>query len=140
MIDYSPTAWSQVLSALRPHPTGTVVRLPKHWLPHPADAGARRSVGLPLGQTADFRWKLGDCAGLHVRDFGGHYEAHIDSVDPACGLVEHLRRDAPQIYVGGAVAVGALAGVLLGKSKEAAIVGAGLGALVGAVTQRRSKP
>lgn len=133
---YMATAysWEGVVDLLREHEPGTILRLPKHLLSHPEDAGATPSVGLPMGQKADFRWTLDDCTGLHVRDFGTHYEAHLDRVDPACNVVEHLRRDAPGSYVAGSTAIGAALGLLLGGSKEAAFAGAGLGALVGLAT------
>ena len=132
---FQPTSWEQVLETLWQEPAGTVLRAPKHWLPHPEDAGATRSLGLPVGQSADFRWRVGSfCAGLHARDFHDHYEAHIDEVNPACDVVDHLRQDAPKAYVAGAAALGALVGLLLGRSKDATLMGAGLGALAGALT------
>lgn len=135
-----PTSWEQVLDLLQQESPGTILRLPKHWVPHPEDAGAIRSLGLPFGQSADFRWRLGDCTGLHVRDFQGFYEAHLDEVHPACGFVEHLRQDAPHAYVAGMAALGALSGLLLGRSKESTLVGAGLGALIGALTAPKDEP
>jgi len=128
------TTWRDVHDFLRSHPPGEILRLPKYVLPHPEDAGAARSVGLPLGQAADFRWRLRDCRSLHVRDFQTHYEAHIDFVDPSCDPVEHLRRDLPEGYVGAVAAIGGLLGALIGGSREAAVVGAGLGAAVAALT------
>jgi hypothetical protein len=123
--------WLQVAHALRVQPPGTVLRLPKWQYPHPVDSGAHVSIGLPLGQSADFRWRLPGCAGLHVRDFGSHFEAHVDSVDPGCDPVEHLRQDAPEAFVAGAAAIGALVGAVLGRSREATLAGAGIGAIFG---------
>lgn len=123
--------WANVARELAAHPPGTILRVPKWRYPYPVDAGAHVSIGLPLGQSADFRWRLAGCAGLHVRDYGAHYEAHIDQVDPGCDPIEHLRQDAPEVFLAGAGAIGALLGALLGRSSEATIVGAGLGTLLG---------
>ena len=125
-----------VLEALERFPAGTVLPVSKKCIEHPEDHGAKRSVGLPLGQRNDFRWRLSDCRGLHVRDFGTHYEAHIDRVDPSCSLVEHLRRDAPNAYVLGACALGGLLGLLVGGGKDALVAGAAIGSVVGFVTER----
>lgn len=123
--------WARVSRALGAQPPGTVLRVPKWQYPHPVDSGAHVSIGLPMGQSADFRWRLPGCAGLHVRDFGSHYEAHVDQVDPSCDPVEHARRDAPEVFLAGAGAIGAMIGAFLGRSSEATLVGAGLGALLG---------
>lgn len=131
--EFPPTTWHEVLASLKAEEPGTILRLPKEWLPHPEDAGARRSIGLPFGQRSDYRWRLADCSGLHVRDFGSHYEAHIDQVDPQCDLVGHALKDIPGAHVAGGAAVGALAGLVLGRSKEATMVGAGVGALLAAI-------
>ena len=127
-------SWSGILAVLDENPPGSVVRVPRHWLPHPLDEGATRSIGLPVGQRADYRWRLPDCSGLHAHDFGTHYEAHVDHVDPACDLVEHARQDAPELYVSGAACAGLLLGLVLGGNRSAALAGAGLGALVGLLT------
>jgi hypothetical protein len=91
------------------------------------------SVGLPEGQAADYRLVLADGAGLHVKDFGTHYEAHIDEVHPEVNAVEHLRRDAPGVFVVGGAALGAAIGAGAAKSKEAALVGAAIGGLFAAI-------
>lgn len=130
--------WNIVFSQLVTYPAGEALLVPKHLAVHPEAAGARRSMGLPVGQQADFRWIIGDCRGLHVRDFGTHYEAHIDRVDPACDLVEHLRQDSPGSYVAGSAALGALIGALIG-SREAVLVGAAIGAVAGALTSRAAE-
>jgi hypothetical protein len=134
MTTHALSNWNDVLTVLASQPVGTVLRFPKYWIVHPEDQGASVSVGLPVGQSADYRWRLGDGRCLHVRDFVAHYEAHVDHVHPSVNAVEHLRRDAPGAYVFGTAALGLLAGVLLGRSKEAALVGLGVGAVLGAVT------
>jgi hypothetical protein len=131
--------WRDLLPWIKQHAAGTVLRLEKWQVEHPRDGGLRPSVGLPMGQQSDFRLRLADCSGLHVRDFGTHYEAHIDQVDPDCDPVDHLVKDAPDVAISGAAALGALLGTALGRSKEAALVGGLLGALVGAAAANQKK-
>ena len=50
--DYEVYSWADVLVALQAQEAVTIIRLPKHNLQHPAEAGARRSIGLPVGQSA----------------------------------------------------------------------------------------
>lgn len=126
--------WQQVAQALAAQPPGTVLRVAKHQVEHPSASGLAPSVGLPYGQRADFRLRHFDCSGLHVRDFGAHYEAHLDQVHPECGVVDHLRRDAPGTYLAAATALGALAGTLLGKKPEAIFAGAAIGGLLAMLT------
>jgi hypothetical protein len=123
-------AWRDLLRWIQQQPAGTILRLEKWRVEHPLDGGLRPGLGLPMGQRADFRLRLSDCSGLHVRDFGTHYEAHVDQVDPSCGPLEHLVRDAPNMSIAGAGALGALLGSVLGKSKEATLAGGFLGALI----------
>ena len=126
--------WREVAAALAAQPAGTLLRVPKHQVEHPSASGLVHSVGLPYGQRADYRLRYSDCTGLHVRDFGAHYEAHIDQVHPECGVVDHLRRDAPGTYIAAATALGALAGTLLGKKPEAIFAGAAIGGLLAMLT------
>ncbi|HJK92322.1 MAG TPA: hypothetical protein RMH85_01285 [Polyangiaceae bacterium LLY-WYZ-15_(1-7)] len=129
--------WDMVAAQLHFLPRGQFVRVEKRCVTHPLDAGFRKTLGLPRGQRADFRLELANCVGLHVQDFGSHYEAHLDQVDPACDVAEHLRRDAPGTYVLGAVGLGALIGLAIGQSKEAALAGSVLGGLLGLGTAAR---
>ena len=107
--------WDDVVSILQDEPAGSVIRLRKGLLPHPRTHGLARSAGLPLGQVADYRLELIDGSGLHVRDFGRHYEAHIDQAHPGGVEAEHPRRDAPAAFVAGGVALGATIGGALGN-------------------------
>lgn len=110
--------WADVLAELRKRPPRTVLRVPCDAIAHPKAMGASRSVGVPRGQRlgGDWRWRLRDCAGLHVQDFGDHWEAHVDHVAPSCDLGGHLRADAPGVIVamvvGGVVAVGLAVAVM----------------------------
>lgn len=125
-------SWQDVVDLLGEHPWRTRVQVPKGHLPHPQAAGMTPSSGLPEGQVADYRYLLDGGIGLHVKDFGTHYEAHLDEVHPDVDVVEHLRQDAPHVYVGGAVALGAAVGGLLSKDWKGAVAGAAIAGLLGA--------
>lgn len=123
--------WTEVREQLVDLPAGARIVLHKD-VPHPQLGGARRDIGLPAGQLADWRFAPGpDCTGVHVHEFADRYVAHLDRVHPACSIVGHVRSDAPQLLVGlgilGGAAVGArsggVGGLLLG-----ALAGAALGA------------
>ncbi len=126
--------WREIGQSLAGREPGAVLRVPKACVEHPSAAGLSLSIGLPFGQRADYRLRLKGCQGLHVHDFGTHYEAHLDKVHPECGVVEHLRRDAPKTYVGVGIVVGALAGILLTKKPQGALAGAIAGAVVSLMT------
>jgi len=120
--------WQQIAGVLAHEVAGARVRIEKYLIEHPTDGGLRPGVGLPVGQQADFRLILPDCRGLHVQDFGTHYEAHLDQTDPACDAVRHLMEDAPGTFIVGTALVGGLVGLLLGRSKDAFAAGLFLGA------------
>ena len=94
--------WWVVIARLRKMPPGKELRLSKAQFAHPRQVGMRPSIGLPKGQGADYRLRLNDGSGLHVHDFGTHYRAHLDQVDPETSLIDHLRLDAPALFVLGA--------------------------------------
>jgi len=129
--------WERVMAQARTVPPRTFIQYPKYQLPHPRDAGARVSVGLPRGQIADYRFPPDHrCRGLHVQEFDGCWEIHVDEVHPECGALDHLRRDAPGAWTCLGAAVGGLLGAALGRSKGAAAIGAGLGALLARSSSR----
>jgi hypothetical protein len=75
--------------------------------------------------------QLDDCRGLHTRDYGDHWETHLDATAPECSLADHIEQDAPGVVVIGAALACALAGwAMLGKrgAFAGAVFGAGLGA------------
>ena len=135
-----PQNWSQILEELKREEHGCTMRLPAHTMEHPRDAGMSLSVGLPMGQRNDYRLKLDDCSGLHVRDFRTHYEAHIDKVHPSCDPVEHALRDAPGATILGMTALGSLLGGLLGRTKESFLAGAVVGAFLASAAVALSDP
>lgn len=126
-------SWQDVASILLREPVGTTLRFRKGLLVHPTRAGMTASIGLPQGQIADFRGRLLEGRGLHVKDFDSHYEAHIDAVHPAVNPIEHLRQDAPAVFVGGGAALGAAIGAAVGKSGSSAAAGAAIGGILSAI-------
>jgi len=130
--------WDEVRARLEAMPPGSRISLLRDGMPHPEASGARRDLGLPAGQLADWRFPPGeDCTGLHVHEHAERWEAHLDRVHPACSLVGHVQHDAPQLLVAGGAALGAFAGrsSLLGMA-----VGAVLGGVVGAALARHIPP
>lgn len=124
--------WGEVYRALVAAPAGTTITVNKSEIGAPA--GAVASIGLGGGEH--YRYPPDpQCRGLHVRDEGRTYEAHLDQVHPDCGVVSHLREDAPIVFV----ASGALLGAALGgivKGTGGAILGAALGMTASALFTR----
>lgn len=120
--------WSDVRRQLEPGRFGVV---PRSAIVHPRDAGAVESIGLPRGQSSDWRFPPeSDCKGLHVQAFGELWEAHVDQVHPDCSVIQHARKDAPQAWVGAGMAGGALLGLAVGRP----LVGTMLGGALGLIT------
>ena len=101
-----------------------------------SSGGLTLSLGLPYGQVADHRLRYANCVGLHVRDFGAYYEAHLDRVHPVCDLVEHLRQDAPGTYIASGTALGALAALVLSRHPAAILAGAVAGGVLALLTSK----
>lgn len=91
-------SWDSVASFLDQNP-GESVDINKSDLPAPKTEGASRSMGLPKGQTSDWRFpSRQDGSGLHVQEFDQHWSAHIDRVHPAISIMGHLSEDAPKLH------------------------------------------
>lgn len=128
--------WKNVYESLVPAAVGARKAIPKHGVPHPRGAGAVPSLGLPVGQLRDWRFPPDHCCrGLHVHEYSDRWEGHLDRVHPNCDPVDHIRRDAPELWMTGGAALGAVAGIAVAENKGAgALVGAGLGLLLAAAT------
>lgn len=124
-------SWQSVEGWLRAQPEGTMLRIPKSQIQHPVDGGAQRTIGLPVGQSADYRW-----ADLFVQEFPHCYEAHVGKAD--AGAIARPVDDERQSLVDSSIAIGALLGALIGGSRASTEVGAGLGALFGVMTSQDS--
>src|SRR5262249_57253631 len=99
---------------LAAQPAGARVRVRRPEVEHPLDGGLRVTLAMPVGQRADFMREK-----LHVQDFGTHYEARLVD-EPGAGAPVDPR-----------AAAGALLGLLLCGTREAALVVALLGATLG---------
>ena len=136
---HTVSTWNGVVRVLRGYPPRTAMHISKGILPHPRTFGMTGSIGMPEGQLADFRRVLANGQGLHVKDFGSHYEAHIDEVHPDVNAIEHLRRDAPGVFIAGGTALGAVIGKSVGTTANATLLGAAIGGLVAALLTNSSE-
>ena len=128
-------SWEDAIRLLDADAPRAHVRFARHLVPHPLDAQFHQGLGVPVGQRADFFKPLPDGRGLHVQDFDEHYEAHLDSTEAGCDdLVRAVGSGPALAAVVGLTAIGGLTGLLLGRSKEATVVGALIGAAVGGAT------
>ena len=111
--DWGRSYWASIVLELRGEPWRTSILISKENAPDPVRMGMRTSVGLPVGQSADYRLQLADGAGLHVQDCGDYWSVHLDEVDPSSSLLGHLRKDAPRVLAGGIVLIGATLGAVV---------------------------
>ena len=88
-------SWAGVANYLRSQPSPACLRVLKRDVQHPTVAGMTRSLGLPVGQIADWRMPHPNCHGLHVREYLSYYTAHVDKKNPRCDLPAHLAEDTP---------------------------------------------
>lgn len=123
-----PVRWLAVAGMLRAHPLGCFIRFSPAQVEHPRDAGMKPSLGLPLGQRADYRLDVGNGQVLVVSEFSAAFEARLEA-RPDFADLERMLRDAPGSTVMGMVAAGALLGLALGRSKDSALAGATIGGL-----------
>lgn len=124
--------WAEVVNVLRPYPWRTEFFVYKGLLPHPLEVGMAESIGVPDGQSKDYRYLLEDGSGLHVKEYEAGYKVHLDKVHPGVDLVEHWRQDAPEVFVVGCVVLGTIIGKMTGKSwGEAVVKGGTVGGLTG---------
>lgn len=108
------SAWERHCLEAMPHHHEVVI--PRFSEEHLLAKGYRTSVGEPNGQKEDYRRRLGDDRGLHVKDYGDRMTIHWDKVDPSASRVRHLIHDAPGITAGslllGAAGLAAVRSVL----------------------------
>ena len=91
---------------------------------HPRSSGAKKSVGLPKGQSSDWRFPPEfDCAGMHAREYIDRWDVHVDSVHPECSIADHIRTDAPAVWLAGGTAIGLGVGFLFGHPVIGSIAG-----------------
>lgn len=124
-------AWSVLVSRIRRPGLDGAVYFHPALIPHPTLAGAEPSLGLPAGQTED--WRFGpslDGRGVHVQLVGGLWRVHVDRVHPDRSLLEHIRQDAPSMWLVSTTAACAAVGAALG-GKSGAAIGGLLGLIAG---------
>lgn len=107
-----PISWGnlEIINRIVSAPEGKMWWIKKSKMVHPIFDGFRKSVGWPMGENSNWRLQLRDGSCIHVREYDGHYTAHLDKVDPDVNLIDHLRKDFPVGYIG----VFSLAGAMLG--------------------------
>lgn len=81
------------------------IEIPRYTGQQLIESGYYQSTGSPRGQVRDYRRRLPDDKGIHIRDYGDRMTMHWDHVDPSANLVGHLVRDAP-LAVLAAAAIG----------------------------------
>jgi hypothetical protein len=122
----APLRWTVVAAILRAQPAGSIAWLPPARVEHPRAAGMTLTMGLPVGQRADYRLDVGGGQELVVTEFAHGFEARLDR-RPTVSDFESVLRNTPGTSVVGLIAAGALIGLALGRSKDSALVGATIG-------------
>ena len=93
-IDPHAKTWAEVYWYLTQAEKGSTVEVHKSVIAHPSYNGAYKSVGLPKGQIADWRFPPDpEGRGLHIHDVGWGWRAHLDEVHPDHSIVGHFVRD-----------------------------------------------
>jgi hypothetical protein len=127
----SPTDWQQVAAWLEANP-GSSMKVCKNCVDHPESIGMQPGTGFPVGQSADWRFKLDDCRDFHVQDFGHAWHAHFDLYSPTCGKIRHALIDLPKLSILASSVVGGLIGLSLGSMSLGSMsLGAGAGVVQG---------
>jgi len=129
-------SWDDVERLLGREERGSLLRVPRGWLPHPRVYGMRPTVGLPLGQVSDFI-KSCDSGRLRVERHPGHDLVWLEPPHrdrPA----RDGAAEAPLTDLARGIALGALVGAALGRSPAAVVAGAAAGALLSAASSARS--
>lgn len=86
--------WRWIAHELARLPRGHVLCVRRELVEHPALLGAQKSVGLPLGQVADWRFPPdARGGGVHVREYAREWRAHMDRVHPDRSLIGHFFAD-----------------------------------------------
>ncbi len=128
-----PGSWKDVMVALRRQPRGARIAIWIGALPHPQFVGMSKAIGLPVGQSSDYRLRLPDGSGLHVQEFDDTYRVHLDRVHPRVSFVTHLRQDAPKTFIATTSVLGTCVGVLYGKTLRSGLTGAAVAGLCAAL-------
>ena len=131
--------WNEVHAKVRRKPRRSV-RVGREALAHPRDAGARPTATWPVGQIADYavEGRAGK-APLVVREFPDHFEAFVDTIELGDRVVRAIETNpSGAMLLGGALLGGAI-GASMTNKREGGLLGAGLGVLLAAVLNERTK-
>lgn len=139
-----PSTWNDLLGWFKQNQSGKLKVLPNE-VQHPRDAGMTVALDIPAGQRTTYKMMLATNVDLVVRDFTTYYEAFLElRPTPTPSGIEKALTESPGTSVAGMVAAGALLGLLFGRSKNSALVGAAIGGLAGlsgvGVANARSSP
>ncbi|WP_404364483.1 hypothetical protein ACIHQR_30285 [Corallococcus coralloides] len=124
-------SWASIIKELERHPLGTRIRIESHLVEHPLDSYMRPTVSFPVGQRTDYRREVSAQRAIHVQDFGGHFEAYLH----ARALPALTSAHGGEYPFSGAVALCALIGMAMGRTKASSFAGALVGALLGAALE-----
>jgi hypothetical protein len=130
-------AWRDV--RLQIGDAGATITVPKTLqFPHPRDAGARLTTTWPVGQLADFVLELEiGAAPLLIREFSDRYEAFIAGVEFTQQLIRLVEANPTAALYIACTLVGAALGTAIGRSRDGAFIGAGLGLVAASILQSK---
>jgi len=131
MLPTNIVGWNEIIAYMWNQPPGSILRIPTIRTEHPRAGGLALTLGLPVGQRATYAGWFADGSMLEVTDFGTYYDVTMHHAPPPPTRVEPFLQQAPGASVLGLTALGALAGLALGRSGEGAMVGAVIGGAAG---------
>jgi hypothetical protein len=134
MLPLTIVRWNEIIEYLWNQPAGSVLRIPAIKTEHPRAGGLSLTLGLPVGQRANYGTWFTDGSVLAVTDFGTHYDVTMHRAvapPPPTPRVEPFLQHSPGASVLGLTALGALVGLAFGRSEEGALTGALIGGTAG---------
>lgn len=121
--------WDHMVARLREQAPRRGYAIQKHRIEHPHDGGLTFSVGMPIGQRASYMRRLEGGEVLAVEELRDRYLARLRR--PVMRGVEGALEETPGASVLTLLALGGVIGLALGRSGEAALVGAVVGGVAG---------
>ena len=132
-------AWLDMYRAVEQR--GHAIIVPKGaGFPHPRDAGALPTTTWPAGQVGDYMLEVGvGIAPLLVREFADRFEAFVVGVQLVERVFQWVDENPDSAsFIGGAL-LGAMTGAAIGRNRNGALLGAGVGLLIVAVARYSTK-
>lgn len=124
--------WSGVAEALERAERDASVAIHKASIAHPLAAGLRSTIGVPRGQLADYLLSRSPTSWIHVVELDDVYEVRLINRMPATKKPRGRSRDSGAL-------LGLVAGLALGGTAGAGLVGLLLGGLAGSASRRRGR-